>query len=62
MFLVVLGGLAGSFVMPDYYLSLKIRGPQGDLVSQMPDVLDLLTVSVEAGLGFDAASPRCASG
>ena len=55
VFLVVLGGLAGSFVMPDYYLSLKTKGRKEDLVSQMPDVLDLLTVSVEAGLGFDAA-------
>jgi tight adherence protein C len=55
VFLVVLGGLAGSFVMPDYYLSLKTKARKEDLVSQMPDVLDLLTVSVEAGLGFDAA-------
>jgi tight adherence protein C len=53
--LIVLGGLAGSFVMPDYYLSLKTKARKEDLVSQMPDVLDLLTVSVEAGLGFDAA-------
>lgn len=55
VFLVVLGGLAGSFVMPDYYLSLKTKSRKEDLVAQMPDVLDLLTVSVEAGLGFDAA-------
>ena len=41
--------------MPDYYLSMKTKARKEDLVSQMPDVLDLLTVSVEAGLGFDAA-------
>jgi tight adherence protein C len=49
------GGAAGAFVFPDYYLSLKTRGRREDLVAQMPDILDLLTVSVEAGLGFDAA-------
>src|SRR4051812_2364290 len=53
--LLIVGGLVGSFVMPDYYLSLKTKGRKEDLVAQMPDVLDLLTVSVEAGLGFDAA-------
>ncbi len=53
--LVTIGGVVGSFVMPDYYLSLRTRARKEELVSQMPDVLDLLTVSVEAGLGFDAA-------
>jgi tight adherence protein C len=53
--LLGLGGAAGAFVFPDYYLSLKTRGRRESLVAQMPDILDLLTVSVEAGLGFDAA-------
>ena len=53
--LVGLGGVAGAFVFPDYFLSVKTKGRKEALVSQMPDVLDLLTVSVEAGLGFDAA-------
>lgn len=55
VFLVTIGGIAGAFVMPDYYLSVRTRSRKEDLVAQMPDVLDLLTVSVEAGLGFDAA-------
>ncbi len=53
--LATIGGVAAAFVFPDYYLSLKTRGRKEDLLAQMPDVLDLLTVSVEAGLGFDAA-------
>jgi tight adherence protein C len=53
--LVIIGGLGASFVMPDYYLSMRTKSRKEDLVAQMPDVLDLLTVSVEAGLGFDAA-------
>jgi tight adherence protein C len=54
-FLLALAGGAGAFVFPDYLLSVRARGRRELLVSQMPDVLDLLTVSVEAGLGFDAA-------
>src|SRR4051794_22473253 len=53
--LVVIGGIGASFVLPDYYLSMRTKSRKEDLVAQMPDVLDLLTVSVEAGLGFDAA-------
>src|SRR5689334_21913219 len=53
--LMTLGGIGGAFIMPDYYLSMKTKGRKEELVAQMPDVLDLLTVSVEAGLGFDAA-------
>jgi tight adherence protein C len=56
--LVVIGGLGASFVMPDYYLSMRTKSRKEDLVAQMPDVLDLLTVSVEAGLGFDAACAK----
>ena len=53
--LMTLGGIGGAFIMPDYYLSMKTKSRKEELVAQMPDVLDLLTVSVEAGLGFDAA-------
>ena len=53
--ILILGGLGASFVLPDYYLSMRTKSRKEDLVAQMPDVLDLLTVSVEAGLGFDAA-------
>ena len=41
--------------MPDSYLTMKQRGRKDEIVSQLPDILDLMTVSVEAGLGFDAA-------
>lgn len=37
------------------YLNTRIRKRKNALISQLPDALDLLTVSVEAGLGFDAA-------
>jgi tight adherence protein C len=52
---IALGGGYASLVLPDAYLGMRTRGRKEELTAQMPDVLDLLTVSVEAGLGFDAA-------
>lgn len=52
--LVAASGLFG-FIFPDLCLKVKIRGRQEEIRKLLPEVLDLLTVSVEAGLGFDAA-------
>ncbi len=52
---MMIGGAVGAFLLPDYLLTVRTRIRKESLVSQMPNVLDLLTVSVEAGLGFDAA-------
>jgi tight adherence protein C len=51
-------GFAGGaicFIAPDYYLSMKTRRRREDINISLPEILDLLTVSVEAGLGFDSA-------
>jgi len=50
-----LGGVALGFLAPEFWLGRKIRKRQMDMILQLPDALDLLTISVEAGLGFDAA-------
>jgi tight adherence protein C len=54
-FLFAVVGLAIGFVLPEFWLGRRIRKRSMDMVLQLPDALDLLTISVEAGLGFDAA-------
>jgi tight adherence protein C len=49
------GGIVLGFLAPDFYLTSKAGGRGGGIRDQLPDALDLLTISVEAGLGFDAA-------
>ncbi|HYR94491.1 MAG TPA: type II secretion system F family protein [Methylomirabilota bacterium] len=51
----VFGGIVLGFMAPDFYLTSKAGGRGGGIRDQLPDALDLLTISVEAGLGFDAA-------
>jgi tight adherence protein C len=45
----------GGFIAPDYFVSLKAKGRREKIRADLPDALDLLAVSVEAGLGFDGA-------
>ncbi|MGM0501120.1 MAG: type II secretion system F family protein [Bacillota bacterium] len=46
---------AAGLVIPIFLLGKKISKRQDEIQRSLPDVLDLLTVSVEAGLGFDSA-------
>jgi tight adherence protein C len=52
-FLMLLGAL--GFISPDLVLSSRIDRRKKDIRRALPDTLDLLTISVEAGLSFDAA-------
>jgi tight adherence protein C len=53
----IVGGVLG-YLVPQSLLSRKIRMRQKDILLSLPNALDLLTISVEAGLGFDAAMAR----
>jgi tight adherence protein C len=51
----IFGGTFGGFFLPQLMLSSRITNRQKEIRKAMPDALDLLTICVEAGLGFDAA-------
>jgi len=48
-------GIGIGYILPEFWLSRKVKARQKLIVLQIPDALDLLTISVRAGLGFDAA-------
>src|SRR6266576_1549930 len=51
---LILCGVLG-FMGPSFVLNSKVRSRQAAVAAELPDALDLLSVSVEAGLGFDGA-------
>src|SRR5918998_2910204 len=53
--LAVFGFAFVGFFLPDTVLTFKMRSRREDIQATLPDALDLLAVSVEAGLGFDGA-------
>lgn len=52
--------LALGFFFPQLWLDEEIKKRQKEVQKAMPDALDLLTICVEAGLGFDAAMSNVA--
>jgi tight adherence protein C len=56
--LIIGGSIFIGFFLPNMLLDRNIRRRQGVVMNAMPDALDLLTICVEAGLGFDAAMKK----
>lgn len=58
--LALVGGACLGFMLPGIYLDYVIRGRRNRITRELPDVLDLLVIAVEAGLGLDSAIRRVA--
>ena len=57
--LTVVFALLG-FMLPALWLGQKIRSRKNSVIRSLPDALDLLTICVEAGLGFDQSMQKVA--
>ncbi len=55
---IVLFGTIFGYFFPRLYLDSRIGRRQDNIRKAMPDALDLLTICVEAGLGFDSAMSK----
>lgn len=58
--LIIVTGFTLGYLLPSIWLGSKIRRRQEEIIKTLPDALDLLTICVEAGLGFDAAMQKVA--
>jgi tight adherence protein C len=54
----IFGGGALGFMMPVLYLRSKAERRQAAILKALPDALDLMSICVEAGLGFDQAMAK----
>ncbi|MEQ7846471.1 type II secretion system F family protein [Nocardioides kribbensis] len=57
---VGLGALVLGFLGPNLYLYQKTYDRSAQILRELPDAIDLMTISVESGLGFDAALQQVA--
>jgi tight adherence protein C len=58
LILFVLGATAGGFITPQIWVQSRVRRRRDDIRRAIPNVLDLIIVCVEAGLGLNAAVQR----
>jgi len=52
---LMFSGVAAGWILPRFFLEKKVKKRQEVLRLSLPDALDLLVVSIEAGLGLDQA-------
>lgn len=56
--ILAVGLVLGGFLLQDLWLGREVRRRQGALERELPDFLDVLSITVEAGLGFQSALSR----
>jgi len=54
-FVMIITGILLGWLLPDVLINSRIRQRKEQVCKELPEVLDLLTVCIEAGLGFDGA-------
>ena len=57
---ILAAGVAVGFLAPNLYLYQVSYDRSGKMQRELPDAIDLMTISVESGLGFDAALQQVA--
>lgn len=57
---ILIGSIPLSYFLPDFYLRRRIEKRQTEIKKALPDALDMLVISVEAGMGFDQALGKVA--
>lgn len=57
---ILVTAIAGAlgYFLPTIWLTLRIRNRKASILKALPDALDLLTICVEAGLGFDQSMSK----
>ena len=58
--LLYVSALGVGFLLPDFWLGNRIKKRQKRIRLGLPDVLDMMVICVEAGLGIDQATARSA--
>jgi tight adherence protein C len=53
--LLLIGGAVGGYILPQFVLSRKIRHRHEEILTTLSFAIDILSISVEAGMGFDSA-------
>ncbi len=60
LFGALAAGAWSCFLLPGFWLEGRIKNRRRRITRELPEVLDLLVIGVEAGLGLDAAVKRVA--